>query len=144
MITRFVASPAGRRLADAAAEHREVEFLLAWPLAGSNGGGSHIRGYIDCLYQLADGQWRLADYKTDDITAADVPRFAERYEMQLYVYAMAAERALGRPPVELTLHFLRPGVEHTFPWNDIARRHAIEMVHESMRNLTQSCEGAKT
>ena len=42
--------------------------------------------------------------------------------MQLYVYAMAAEQALGTPPTELVLQLLRPGIEHMFPWNDTARR----------------------
>jgi ATP-dependent helicase/nuclease subunit A len=132
MIARFVASPPGRRLAESAAMHREVEFLLAWPPGETTGDGAHIRGYIDCLYQDADGNWRLADYKTDDVAPADVPRIAKRYEMQLYVYAMAAERALGQPPVELALHFLRPGTQHVFPWNVAARRRAIEMVNQAI------------
>jgi ATP-dependent exoDNAse (exonuclease V) beta subunit len=137
MIAHFVASPTGRQLAESAAMHREVEFLLAWPPGETNGDGAHVRGYIDCLYQDAQGDWRLVDYKTDDVVPADVPRVAKRYEMQLYVYAIAAERALGQPPVELTLHFLRPGAEHVFPWNDTARRRAIDLVNESIRNLTQ-------
>ena len=35
MIERFAASPRGRQLADAAALHREIEFLLAWPPDGA-------------------------------------------------------------------------------------------------------------
>ena len=145
MIERFVASPHGRRLAEAAAWHREVEFLVAWPLGETNGDAPHIRGYIDCLYQDREGQWRLADYKTDHVAPADVPRSAARYEMQLYVYAIAAERALGQSPVELALHFLRPGAQHVFAWNDTARQQAIELVSESILNLiTEEHSGKAT
>ena len=66
------------------------------------------------------------------------PRVAEQYEMQMYVYAMAAERALGQPPAELVLHFLRPGIEHVFPWNDAARQRAIEMVNEAIASHQSS------
>ena len=57
--------------------------------------------------------------------------------MQMYVYALAAERALGEPPAELVLHFLRPGVEHVFPWNDAARTRAIEMVNAMQSHRDQ-------
>ncbi len=135
LIARFIASPPGSRLAEAAAVHREVEFLLAWPPGETNGNATHLRGYIDCLYQDAAGQWRLADYKTNHVAPADVPRVAQHYEMQLYVYALAAERALGQPPVELVLHFLRPGTEHILPWNDEARRRAVDMVNRAITQL---------
>jgi hypothetical protein len=49
---------------------------------------------------------------------------------------MAAERALGQPPIELALYFLRPGVEHVFAWNDAARRKAMEMVDEAILAVT--------
>ena len=115
LIERFVKSQSGWQLAEAAALHREVDFLLAWPPGHTNGDGVYIQGVIDCLYQDADGSWRLMDYKTNNVSTAEVPRVAARYAMQMYVYAMAAERALGQPVAELTLHFLRPGVTHDFP-----------------------------
>jgi hypothetical protein len=52
--------------------------------------------------------------------------------MQLGVYALAAERTLGQPPVELVLHFLRPGVEHVFHWDKAARQKAIALVNQAM------------
>jgi RecB family exonuclease len=112
--------------------YREVEFILAWPPGRTNGDALYLRGYIDCLYQDSDGRWRLSDYKTNDVTAAEVPRAAKRYEMQMYVYAMAAERALGEPPTELVLHFMRPGVEHVISWNDAARGQAVDMVNQAI------------
>jgi ATP-dependent helicase/nuclease subunit A len=144
LIEQFVASPAGRRLADAAAIHREVEFLLAWPPGEGSGATAHIRGFIDCLYQDRAGHWRLVDYKTNHIAPADVVHFAGRYEMQLGLYAIAAERALGQQPLELALHFLRADSQHTLPWNDAARRRAIDMVNHAVRERTteQACSKA--
>lgn len=138
MIERFAASARRRQFAAAAALHREVEFLLAWPSGLADGDGRYVQGYIDCLYQDASGGWHLVDYKTNDVTAADVPNVAQKYELQLYVYALAAERALGQPPVELVLHFLRPGVEHVFEWNDAARRHAVDMVTQAITTYRSS------
>jgi ATP-dependent helicase/nuclease subunit A len=132
MIERLATSSTGRKLAESAALHREVDFLLAWPLGQSHGDGSMIQGSIDCIYRAGDGNWRIVDYKTNNIAAADVSSSAARYAMQLYVYAMAAEKALGKPPSELVLHFLRPGVEHVFKWNDNARRQAIELVNQAI------------
>jgi hypothetical protein len=161
MVARFASSPRARQLADAKALHREIEFLLAWPLQGVAGverseppvrdagrgspitaavvparpqpsGGRYIRGYIDCLYQDSAGVWRIVDYKTNDVPPGDVERTAKDYELQLYVYAMAAEKALGASPIELVLELLRPGAEHVFAWNDAARERAIKMVNEAI------------
>jgi ATP-dependent helicase/nuclease subunit A len=147
MVQRFVASVRGKQLAAADAIHRELEFLLAWPPNGDSASDpTYFRGYFDCLYQDREGRWRLLDYKTDNVTAADVAHYAERYAMQLYVYALAAERALGEPPAELALYFLRPGVEHIFPWNDNIRREALEKVNSAISravtfNADQSTDG---
>ncbi len=129
MIARFAASPRGRQLASAKSLHREIEFLLAWP---PNDSGRYIRGFIDCLYQDAAGEWRIVDYKTNNISPAEVKQVVQGYEMQLYVYAMAVEQALGTPPTELVLELLRPGIEHVIRWNDTARRRATEMVNEAI------------
>jgi hypothetical protein len=59
--------------------------------------------------------------------------------MQMHVYAMAAERALGEPIVELTLHFLRPGVSHVIPWDDAARREAVKVVNEAIAAQWTNC-----
>jgi ATP-dependent helicase/nuclease subunit A len=161
LIERFINSQTGRQLAGAAALHRELDFLLAWPpdrVAGAerercaNEGsgasrtppqppadGVYIQGVIDCLYRDGDGRWRLADYKTNDVRPADVPRVASRYAMQMHVYAMAAERALGEPIAELTLHFLRPGVSHVIPWDDAARREAVKIVNEAIAAQWTNC-----
>ncbi|MEX0586182.1 MAG: 3'-5' exonuclease, partial [Pirellulales bacterium] len=126
LVERFTKSSRAAHLAQANVLHRETEFLLAWPP------NRYVQGYIDCLYQDATGDWYIIDYKTNDVTAAEVAREARKYEMQMYVYALAAERTLGRPPAELAIHFLRPGTEHTFDWNENARKRATEMVNQAI------------
>jgi hypothetical protein len=130
MVSRFAASSRARQLATATL-HRELEFLLPW---GPVDDGRYIRGYIDCLFQSADGAWRVVDYKTNDVRPADVESTIQRYELQLFVYAMAAEKALGTSPQELVLELLRPGTEHVVPWNDAARRRAIKMVDAAIES----------
>jgi ATP-dependent helicase/nuclease subunit A len=119
--------------------HRELEFLLAWPPKGSPGGtpneGRYLQGFFDCVYQDTSGGWHLVDYKTNDVTAAKVPSVASQYEMQMLLYALALETALGAPPVEVALHFLKPGVEYSFQWNAVSRDRCIELVDQAMRAL---------
>jgi ATP-dependent helicase/nuclease subunit A len=136
MIARFAASSRWRELADATAVHPEVEFLLPWPPGGDDNSGRYLQGYIDCLYQDRAGSWHLLDYKTNSVTAAQCPGEAGQYEMQMGVYAIAAEQALGEPPVELVLHFLRPGAEHAFAWHDAARSKTIQLVNDAIAAST--------
>ncbi len=166
IIERFAASPRAAQLAAAKELFRELEFLLAWPPAGSGGDilsagrlapqeternvcptdqlvdknvcptagkdGRYLQGFIDCLYRGADGRWRLIDYKTNRTTAETLAATAAAYEMQMLVYALAAETILKLPPVELTLCFLRPGLEYHFDWNDAQRQHVIELVERAL------------
>ncbi len=130
LIERFIRSPRAKQLSQATALHRETEFLLAWPP------DRYIQGCIDCIYQDAKGEWHLVDYKTNDVSSAGVARAAQKYEMQMYVYALAAERTLDQPPVELAIHFLRPGTEQTFDWNDTARGRAIELIDQAITEFS--------
>jgi len=132
MLERFVHSLRWAEIAAAKTVYRELEFLLAWPPEGTVSDGRYLRGFFDCVYRDATGSWHLVDYKTNDVAAADVPREAQRYELQMLLYATALERALGEPPVELALRFLRPGVEHIFKWNDAARRRCVQLVDDAM------------
>ena len=135
MLERFRDSQRWSEIAAAKTVHRELEFLLAWPPDGADRNGRYLQGFFDCIYHDASGGWHLVDYKTNDVAAAEVLREAERYEMQMLLYALALERAMGQPPVELVLHFLRPGVEHTFAWNADARRRCIELVEQAFVSL---------
>jgi ATP-dependent helicase/nuclease subunit A len=132
MVERFAASPRAAQIAAAKEVHRELEFLLAWPPGGGQTDGRYLEGVIDCLYRDAEGAWRLVDYKTNQATAETLAGKAAAYEMQMLVYGLAVETILGRPPAELTLCFLRPGLEYRFAWDDAARRRAVELVAQAL------------
>ena len=101
--------------------YRELEFLLAWPPGRNDPAGHCLQGFIDCLYRDASGGWHVIDYKTNRVAAGQLAAAAADYEMQMLVYGMAVERILGRPPEELTLCFLRPGLEYRFAWDAASR-----------------------
>jgi ATP-dependent helicase/nuclease subunit A len=137
MLGRFLASPRWADVAAAAEVHAELEFLLAWPPSAANGEAASgesavLRGFIDCLYCDAAGGWHLLDYKTNRVTPDGVARVAAEYEMQMLVYALAVEKILGAGPAEVVLHFLRIGREHTFRWDEAARRRAVALVEQAI------------
>ena len=143
MIERFLHSPRAAELAAAQEVYRELEFLLAWPCETASGDRASVKvadggpdrflqGFIDCIYRDDAGRWRLIDFKTNRATAENLEPVAAGYEMQMLLYALAAERILGSPPAELALCFLRPGLEHNFTWDAAARRRVIELVNEKL------------
>ena len=115
-LARFFASPVGRRLRAAKAPLREFRFqLLAeasayFPTAGQ-GDELLLQGVVDCCF-AEDGGLTVLDYKTDHVTAAQVPERAERYRGQLTAYAGALERIFGLPVKQCILWFLHCGTEH--------------------------------
>jgi ATP-dependent helicase/nuclease subunit A len=133
MIERFAGSPRARQLKAANSAQAEVEFLLPWSDEANGATGIALMGFVDQLYQDASGAWRILDFKTNRLGAGGAQAAAAAYEMQMYVYGLAAERILRVAPAELTLHFLRTGDEVTFAWNDDARRRVVRMVDDSIR-----------
>ncbi len=133
LISRFLETGVAAAIANAAEVHREVEFVLRWPPdAEASTLRTQIRGFIDCLYRDAAGDWHVVDYKTNRTTAEGVSEVAARYEMQMLLYALAAEQAIGIAPSSLTLCFLRPGVEQTIPYDEEGRRRLHEFVDEAI------------
>jgi len=126
MLKRFVTSPRALALGRAKCIERELPFMLAWPPGRSAVGSQYLEGVIDCLYQDTAGAWHLLDYKTDDVAPRQIVDAASRYRLQLHMYAWAAEEVLGQRPASVALHFLRPGIEHAFDWNEAARRSTID------------------
>src|SRR5262249_54073898 len=137
IIARFAVSDRAAQISNAKTLFREIEFLLPWPLDRTST-TQYFRGYIDCLYQDAAGIWRIVDYKTTDVKPAGAKTIAQRYDLQLYVYSLAAERALGTAPTELVLELLRPGIEHIIPWNEKTRAAAIEQIDSALTTTNAS------
>jgi ATP-dependent exoDNAse (exonuclease V) beta subunit len=96
----FRQSPLGRRAAQARRVEREFDFVVAVE-------DLVIRGKVDLWFEEG-GEVTLVDYKTDDVTRAQAHERAQDYALQLWIYALAVERASGHPPRHAWLHFLRP------------------------------------
>ena len=86
---RLVGASAPVRAAVAASRlWREV------PVGGSDS-GSLLEGFIDLLYEDADGL-RVVDYKTDNASAAEIERRFRHYRLQGGAYALLVQLATGR------------------------------------------------
>lgn len=131
MIERFLRSPRAAELAAAKELYRELEFMLAWP-PGKDGDGVYLRGFIDCLYRGGDGRLRLLDFKTNRADGETLTSVAAGYEMQMRLYALAAESIMHESPAELSLCFLRPGLEYGFRWDEESRREVRKLVDDKL------------
>ena len=94
--------------------HREFRFTLlsdASDCFGSDVQGEEIllQGIIDCLVEEEDSL-SIIDYKTDRVSAAEVPERAKLYQSQLWAYARSAERIFRKKVKTVLIHFLTPGV----------------------------------
>jgi ATP-dependent helicase/nuclease subunit A len=132
MLRAFLASPRSSAMASAKQLYREIEFLLAWPPEGSDPAPVFLQGFIDNLYCDSAGAWHLVDYKTNQVAPRTLGKVAADYEMQMLLYALAAEMTLGVAPVELVLHFLRGGLEHAFPWDAAAKTRLRQLIDAAM------------
>lgn len=106
-IRAFFASGLGQRLCRSANVRRELPFSLMLPaerfypeLAGSDE-KIFVQGIIDTLFDEPDGLV-LVDYKTDH--AGNGSRLAEKYAIQLALYAEAVETILKQPVKEKYLY----------------------------------------
>ncbi len=89
------------QLAGARTDLRELDFEMRV-------GPALLRGQIDLLFEDAEGAWHIVDYKSDRVGPEGLAAHAERYELQMLTYALAASRHLGQPPTGAVLYFLRP------------------------------------
>ena len=132
MVSQFLASERAAEIAEASVVRREVEFVLPWLGTQGHFEGHYLHGFIDCLYQDAQGGWHLLDYKSNQLATAGVPAAAQQYAAQMFVYTLACERALGVEPVESVLHFLRPKAEFSFEWAGTDRSVMAAQLNESI------------
>ncbi|MGH9082304.1 MAG: 3'-5' exonuclease, partial [Acidimicrobiales bacterium] len=71
-------------------------------------GSRVLEGFVDLLYEGADGL-EVVDYKTDQVAGdADLDGAVRRYRLQGAAYALAVEEAVGAPVERCTFLFLRP------------------------------------
>jgi ATP-dependent exoDNAse (exonuclease V) beta subunit len=114
---RALQSPVAARARSARRALREVPFAFTTGTATGNGGGPSadviVEGFVDLLIEDANGI-EIVDWKTDDITGAEVVRRMREYELQAGLYVLGLERVIGQPIKRVTYMFLSPDVEHDF------------------------------
>lgn len=143
MIQRLIASPFAGELKSAAQVHREIDFVLHWPL-GTAKPRAVLTGQIDVLLQDSHGNWQLWDYKTGQFprSSPDAELLAP-YELQLGIYALAAEQFLGRPLESIGLVALRPQVRLLkWGWN-ASRQQALSAQIDALLRANHSAASAR-
>ena len=131
-VRNLLTAPLRTDLAAARQLHREIDFLLTFPLPGKGKPVPpplHVRGVseveptnsevpvvisgtIDCLFESADGKWHVLDYKTGIRDQGSPPaELLAAYEIQLGLYALAVRELIGRLPDTVELVFVRQGVD---------------------------------
>jgi ATP-dependent helicase/nuclease subunit A len=103
LMRSFLSSECYQRLRGAEILGREIPFIIPWQE------GQVMEGVIDLMYRLDERLW-IADYKTDQIAAAEAQARAQQYAQQAEVYRAAAARCLGGEAASFECVFLRPGV----------------------------------
>ena len=100
-LTALRSSPLAKVIDAAPVKHWEVPVTLR-----KGDAVKHRR--IDLLYQDADGNWHIVDWKTGRSASADLPNVTQ-YLGNLATYALAIEQLLGQYP-EVSLCFLSPEI----------------------------------
>ncbi len=116
---------AGWRRIREAGPHFEVPFRLEL-------GGCLVLGRMDCLAEV-DGGLGIYDFKSTGLTDTNPDQVTEKhgYDVQLGVYALAAERLFGKPVREVALVFTAEGGGfHPLDVGEVSRR-AGELLKEA-------------
>jgi ATP-dependent exoDNAse (exonuclease V) beta subunit len=119
---RFQISELGQCAAAAVAVRREQGILFAVD-------GHVLRAQTDLWFD--DGRRQvLVDYKTDRIADSEVSERTRIYAVQLRLYALAVEQAVGRRPDRAVLYFLEPDSAADVALDEESLRQAQETVRE--------------
>lgn len=95
--------------------------------------GIVLEGFIDLLYET-DGGLVVVDYKTDAVPdEEEIARAMARYRLQGAAYALAVERALGRPVVACRFVFVQATGAREESIDDLAM--AMEDARAAVRTL---------
>lgn len=106
IIRDFMGQPIFHELRKAKQVQREIDFVL-------NERRGLIHGKIDILFEDEKGEWHILDYKT----AAGDENAARKsaYDLQLEIYALAAERILKLPVRSAIIYYLKNQKAVTIP-----------------------------
>ena len=100
-VNSFHKSDVGKEAASSKLQKRETSFIFKYQ-------DNLIRGQIDLFYLNNEGMLKVIDYKTNDITAGEIPEKVKYYELQMQLYAKALEAIYEKKVAETILYFLVP------------------------------------
>jgi ATP-dependent exoDNAse (exonuclease V) beta subunit len=77
-------------------------------------GSDYITGTLDRIFKNENNDWVVLDYKTNRISSADVTYTAEKYQVQLEIYALLISSIYPEQNTyPICLYFIYPDVFHT-------------------------------
>jgi hypothetical protein len=126
VLERFADSETRRQLAGAVECHRDVEFLLAWPVPGET--GPTLTGTIDVLWRDAEGRWHLRTFVTEE-SAGDSPSSG------LWLQAWAVQAQIGVMPATVGLYSFVQGRAVTSEADDVSISQAFGRLSAAWRRL---------
>ena len=77
-------------------------------------GDGSLHGFIDLLFE-EEGGLVVVDYKTDAVSAEQLPDIMGRYRLQGGAYAHAIGQITGKPVKEVVFLYLQPKREVALP-----------------------------
>ena len=106
------------------------------PVATPIGDGA-LEGIIDLLFEEDDG-FVIVDYKTDALSDDQTEAAMQRYRLQGGAYALALQKAVGRPVKEVVFLFLHPNKAEVLTdlktLTEEARQVALEHLRVDLRD----------
>jgi len=74
-------------------------------------GDDYLTGTLDRIYQNADGEWQVVDYKTNRIKASQVEQESVVYTDQIEAYALLLSKIFPDQKIyRVQLYFLHPDI----------------------------------
>ncbi|HNX68687.1 MAG TPA: UvrD-helicase domain-containing protein [Candidatus Omnitrophota bacterium] len=107
LVKGFIQSPVFKQLQKARRIERETDFVL-------NGRHGLIYGKLDVLFEDEQGEWHILDYKT--ATGDEAAAKKSSYDLQLEIYALAAQKILKLPVRSGILYYLKNQKAVTLPF----------------------------
>jgi DNA helicase-2/ATP-dependent DNA helicase PcrA len=98
-------------------------------------GRDRVRGRYDRVDTDRDGRVTITDYKSSDVRDPATAARRSRESLQLAIYGLAWEAQHGRPPDELSLHFLESGLEGRSPATPKRLAKAAEQVASAAEGI---------
>ena len=132
MLEKFREHKLYQLIASASKVFRELDFTMQV-------GTAILNGIIDLIFCGPDKKWHIVDYKSGRISGVDLTEKASRYELQMVIYAITAQRFTKQLPSEATLYFLREAETYSFK----IKPESIDGIESRIAILTEQIKTAR-